>query len=71
MSQKLPQLDPTWATHLPLANRVLDRLGDILFASDEILGMVGSAETEAARRVGASIRLVYDEVNELMKELTD
>ena len=31
------------AVHLPMSERVLDKLADILFATDEILGMVRSA----------------------------
>lgn len=66
--------DPVVAVHLPLSERVLDRLGDILFATDEILDMVGTQRyrsDDTARVVETSVRHVYNQVNDLMKKLTD
>lgn len=66
--------DPVTATQLPLSERVLDRLGDILFATDEILDMVATARRrpdDSSGDVEACVRRVYDQVNELMKKLTD
>lgn len=62
------------AVHLPMSERVLDRLADILFATDEILGMLRVEErlpdpTEA--EVESSMQSVYEQVNELMKRLSD
>ncbi|MBK5259417.1 MAG: hypothetical protein JJE51_07470 [Thermoanaerobaculia bacterium] len=59
---------------MPLSERVLDRLADIMFASDEILDMIGTQERlvdETSRSIETSVRGVYDRVNELMKTLTD
>lgn len=59
---------------LPLSERVLDKLADILFATDEILAFVRMEERapdERTRAVTTSIRTVYEEVNELMKKLAD
>lgn len=75
MNQKaLIEFDPTTAVHLPISERVLDKLADILFATDEILGLIRVEErlpdpTQAAIEV--SVQHVYDEVNELMKRLAD
>lgn len=66
--------DPVVTAQLPLSERVLDRLADIMFASDEILDMLGTQPFMAAdtkRDVETSVRRVYDQVNDLMKTLTD
>jgi hypothetical protein len=66
--------DVTKATHLPLSERVLDRLGDILWATDEILDMIrvsGQARDESTGQVEQSVRHVYDQVNLLMQRLAD
>lgn len=66
--------DPVVAVHLPLSERVLDRLADILFATDEILDMIGTQRRfpdETTLDVEKSVRHVYNEVNDLMKKLTD
>lgn len=62
------------AVHLPMSERVLDKLADILFATDEILDMIKIEERppDATRvAVEASVKSVYDQVNELMKKLAD
>ncbi|MCU1245245.1 MAG: hypothetical protein JWN02_1155 [Acidobacteria bacterium] len=68
------EYDVTKATHLPLSERVLDRLGDILWATDEILDMIrvsGQGRDESTGEVEQSVRHVYDEVNLLMQRLAD
>lgn len=62
------------AVQLPLSERVLDRLADILFATDEILDMIQTVDRlpdDTTRDVQRSVRGVYDQVNELMKKLAD
>ena len=62
------------AVHLPMSERVLDKLADILFATDEILDMIRVEEQlpdPTAQVVGASVQQVYDQINELMKKLAD
>jgi hypothetical protein len=63
-------------THLPIGERIADKLGDILFASDEILDMIrcGRAESppdatlsDIERRVTA----VYHQIDELMRRVAD
>ena len=62
------------AVYLPMSERVLDKLADILFATDEILDMLRVEERVPDRTtvvVESSVRSVYDQVNELMKKLAD
>jgi hypothetical protein len=66
--------DPVTAVHLPLSERVLDRLGDIMFASDEILDMVRTYKRypdDTAKDIETQVRHVYNQINDLMKKLTD
>lgn len=60
---------------LPLQERVVDKLADIMFASDMILDMLRhDREVVSVRHLSSvepSVRRVYDQVNELMKQLTD
>ena len=62
------------AVHLPMSERVLDKLGDILFASEEILDMLRMNRRlpdPTTSAVQDSVQGVYDQVNELMKKLVD
>ena len=62
------------AVHLPMSERVLDKLADILFATDEILDMIRVEERPpdaTAAVVQGAVQNVYDQVNELMKKLAD
>jgi hypothetical protein len=62
------------AVHLPMSERVLDKLADILFATDEILDMIRVEERlpdETTVVVEESVQTVYDQINELMKKLSD
>ncbi len=66
--------DPVVSVQQPLSERVLDRLADILFATDEILDMIGTQPRyidPSTRDVEKSVRHVYDHVNDLMKKLSD
>jgi hypothetical protein len=66
--------DAVTAVHLPMSERVLDKLADILFATDEILDMLQVEERvpdHTTLVVKDSVRNVYDQVNELMKRLSD
>ena len=68
------QLDAIGYLRLPLSERVLDKLADILFATDEILDMIRVEERMIDRTslvVEESVQRVYDQVNELMKQLAD
>lgn len=62
------------ALHLPMSERVLDKLADILFATDEILDMIRVEERlpdATTVTVERSVQSVYDQINELMKKLAD
>jgi hypothetical protein len=66
--------DPVVSVQLPLNERVLDRLADIMFASDEILDMIGTQRymtDDTTQHLEKSVRHVYDQVNDLMKKLSD
>jgi hypothetical protein len=68
------EIDATTAVHLPMSERVLDKLADILFATDEILGMLRVPERlpdSTSVTIESSVQSVYDQVNELMKKLSD
>ncbi len=70
----LAEIDAMTAVHLPMSERVLDKLADILFATDEILDMIRVEERPpdpTAVVVGDSVQRVYDQINELMKKLAD
>lgn len=67
-------MDVIHAVHLPVSERVLDKLADILFATDEILDMLHVDEhmpDDTTVEVQQSVRGVYEQVNELMKKLCD
>jgi hypothetical protein len=68
------EIVPTNTACLPMSERVLDKLADILFASDEILDMIHVGERPPDTTtfvVEESVQRVYDQVNELMKKLSD
>ena len=75
MNYKAPiEIDAMSAVHLPMSERVLDKLADILFATDEILDMIRVEERPpdaTAVVVQGAVQNVYDQVNELMKKLAD
>ncbi|HEX8171494.1 MAG TPA: hypothetical protein VF824_13225 [Thermoanaerobaculia bacterium] len=72
---KALEFDAMTAVHLPMSERVLDKLADILFATDEILDMLRLQEErlpdDTTTAVEESVKHVYEQVNELMKKLTD
>ena len=68
------EIDTTTAVHLPTSERVLDKLADILYATDEILGMVRKEERlpdSTTVFIEEEVQRVYDQVNDLMKRLAD
>ncbi|MBV9492642.1 MAG: hypothetical protein JOZ54_00210 [Acidobacteria bacterium] len=74
MTYKATDFNAMTAVHLPLSERVLDRLADILVASDDIVDMIRMGERvpdDRTSEVLSSVRLVYEQINDLMKQLTD
>ncbi len=72
--QNLSDFDAVDTLHLPISERVLDKLGDILLASDEILGMIAASPqrlTDTTRSIEESVKSVFEQVNALMKSLAD
>ena len=66
--------DPFLDLRMPLQERVVDKLADMLFASDMILDMLRDERSRDAgglTNVEPSVKHVYDQINELMKQLTD
>ncbi len=62
--------DPEWAK-LPPAERVADRLADVLFAADEILGFLNQPHAGSLRWMEREVRRMYTDVDGLMKKITD
>ena len=61
-------------SQMPMQDRVVDKLADMLYASDMILDMLRDDRyyvPDHLRRIEPSMRRMYTEVNELMKQLTD
>ena len=74
MNKATLSFDAVNAVHLPMSERVLDKLADILYATDEVLDMIRVEERlpdPTTVTVAASMQKVYDQVNELMKQLAD
>jgi hypothetical protein len=68
------EFDAVTAMHMPLNERVLDRLADILLASDEILDMLATDRRmpdDSSLTLERSVRSVFDQVNDLMKKIAD
>lgn len=61
-------------SQMPMQDRVVDKLADMLYASDMILDMLRDDRyyvPDHLRRIEPSLRRLYTEVNDLMKALTD
>lgn len=62
------------AVHIPMSERVLDKLADILYATDELLALVRVEERmpdPTTRVVERSMQHVYEQINDLMKRFSD
>jgi hypothetical protein len=61
-----------WSEAIPLRERLLDRMADLLFCADDGLTMLASeGNEELYKECAGSLRIVFDSVNELMKKLCD
>jgi hypothetical protein len=59
---------------MPLQQQVVDKLADMLYASDMVLDMLRDERYRVPPHLLAvepQVRRLYDEVNNLMKRLTD
>ena len=61
-------------SQMPMQDRVVDKLADMLYASDMILDMLRDDRyyvPDHLQRIAPSMQRLYDEVNDLMKTLAD
>ena len=61
-------------SRMPLQERIVDKLADIMFASDmirDILKQDRFVSKHQVETVGPIVQRVYDDVNALMRQLTD
>lgn len=71
----------TWPLHerdlmvrlrMPVYEQVLDVLGDVLFDTDELLGLLRSETTPPEYRwLGPEVQQLYEQVNLMMKKISD
>ena len=59
------------ATCLPITERVVDRLADVLFATDDIVGMLGEEGATNLRWLTPQIGRMFDDVDDLMRKMSD
>ena len=61
-----------WCESIPLRERLLDRMADLLFCADDGLTMLASEGNEDLyQECEGPLRTAFDSVNELMKKLCD
>lgn len=68
------QVDVLTESILPLQERVIDKLADIMFAADMIVDMLENDPFVTPRQLNTvfpAVKRVYDDMNTLMKQLTD
>ena len=69
------EIDVFTESRMPLQERVVDKLADIMFASDMILDMLKDPRFLSVHHlddhVAVTVKRVYDTVDELMRQLTD
>jgi hypothetical protein len=63
-------VDPAWAS-LPPAERVADRLADLLFGADEILGFLSDERAVPLRWLEPEIRKLFNDVDSLIRKIAD
>lgn len=63
-------LDLPWS-QLPPTERVADRLADLLFGADEILGFLSEERAVPLLWIEPDIRRLYQQIDTLMRKITD
>ena len=61
----------TSTASLPIRERVVDRVADLLFEADELLALLTSEEGARMSAIEPQIRQVYEQLDALMRQLTD
>lgn len=57
---------------MPVYEQVLDVLGDVLFDTDELLDLLRSETTPSEYRwLGPEVELIYEQINSMMKKISD
>lgn len=56
--------------HLPLRERVLDELADVMFSIDTILGSLDTEEANNILWIEPEVRRLYEEINSLMRRMS-
>lgn len=62
--------DVLW-TEYPAAERIADHLTDVLFAADETLALLDDERANSLRWIEPSLRRIWDDVNDIMRKITD
>jgi len=57
-------------SHLPLRERVLDELADVLFSVDTIIGSLDTEEANGILWIEPEVRRLYDDINLLMRRMS-
>jgi hypothetical protein len=61
-----------WSLSIPLRERLLDRMGDLLFCADDLLSMLSNEENQHQfEHWERPLQAAYDNINSLMKSLCD
>jgi hypothetical protein len=60
-----------WPENVPLRERVLDRLADLMFCADDLLEMLATEPAGPLHVCEKPVRRTYDSINSLMKSLCD
>src|SRR5436190_21046572 len=61
-----------WPESIPLRERLLDRMGDLLFCAEDLLDMLeGDDNRQSFEHCERPLRIAYDNINSLMQKLCD
>jgi hypothetical protein len=68
----LPELHPaTLMAAIPLHERVVDRLAELMLDANDLLGMLDGEDASSFLWLEPHVRRVYDEVHAVMLKMTD
>ena len=56
---------------VPVAERVADRLADLLFDADDVIDMLTEERASSLRWTTPRLRSIFDQVDELMRRISD
>jgi len=67
----LDEMSPVDLARLPLQERVVDRMANMLFYADEILDMLSRESGTTLAWLTPEVQSVYDRVNALIQQIAD